>query len=270
MAGRARQRAGHLPDGGGQRGQAAGPRPARARGARYTARYHESEYAGPSSHELLDAAIAAVGDGDSPRRVLLLSRLAGNLAFAAEQRDRAAQVSAEGLTMARRLGDESLVLAALMARHATRLDVCHLDERLALSEELIGLCPGHREMLVERCHWRLYDLLEHGDVDGALVEQPRLEALAQELRQPQWHSMALGWRGLWAEMAGDVAHAERCAEECLRYGRRADLKDAVSTWAAKLVMLRRRQGRLAPSCHASCNGSLTATCAGPAGAAHTG
>ena len=210
----------------------------------YTARYHESEYAGPSSHELLDAAIAAVGDGDSPRRVLLLSRLAGNLAFVAEQRGRAAQVSAEGLAMARRLGDESLVLAALMARHATRLDVCHLDERLALSEEFIGLCPGHREMLVERCHWRLYDLLEHGDVDGALAEQPRLEALAQELRQPQWRSMALGWRGLWAEMAGDVAHAERCAEECLRYGRRAGLKDALSTWAAKLVMLRRRQGRL--------------------------
>jgi len=141
----------------------------------HSARYHESEYAGPSSHELLDAAIAAVGDGDSPRRVLLLSRLAGNLAFAAEQRDRAAQVSAEGLAMARRLGDENLVLAALMARHATRLDVCHLDERLALSEEFIGLCPGHREMLVERCHWRLYDLLEHGDVDGALAEQPRLE-----------------------------------------------------------------------------------------------
>ncbi len=209
----------------------------------HSARYHESEYAGPSSHELLDAAIAAVGPGDSPRRVLLLGRLAGNLAFAAEQRDRAAQASAEALAMARRLGDEGLVVAALMARHATLLDVRHLDERLALSAEFMGLCAGHRELLVERCHWRLYDLLEHADVDAALAEQPRLEALAQELRQPQWRSIALGWRGLWAEIAGDVAHAERCAEECLRHGRQAGLKDAVSTWAAKLVMLRRRQGR---------------------------
>jgi len=154
-------------------------------------------------------------------------------------------VSTEALAMARRLGDESLVLAALMARHATLLHVRHLDERLALSEEFMQLCAEHRELLVERCHWRLYNLLEHADVDAALAVQPRLEALAQQLRQPQWHSAALGWRGLWAELAGDVAHAERCAEECLRQGRRADLKDALSTWAATLLMLRRRQGRLA-------------------------
>ena len=210
----------------------------------HSARYHEAGYDGPAGVELLDAAIAALDDGDSARRVQLLSRLAGNVAFAAEERDRAAQVSAEALAMARRLGDERLVLGALMARHATLLHVGHLDERLALSEEFMTLCPDRRELLVERSHWRLYDLLEHADVDAARAEQPRLEALAQQLRQPQWHSAALGWRGLWAELAGDLAHAEHCAEECLRHGRRADLKDALSIWAASLLMLRRRQGRL--------------------------
>jgi hypothetical protein len=54
----------------------------------------------------------------------------------------------------------------------------------------------------------------------------------------------VGWRGIWAELAGDVEHAERCAEECLQHGQRAHMKDALSTWAAKLLMLRRRQGRL--------------------------
>ncbi len=210
----------------------------------HSARYHEAGYDAGRRHELLDAALAAIGAGDSPRRVQLLSRLAGNVAFAEQPDDRAAQVSAEALAMARRLGDESLVLTALMARHATLLHVGHLDERLALSEEFMGLCPGHRELLVERCHWRLYDLLEHGDADAARAEQPRLEALAQQLRQPQWLSAALGWRGLWAELAGDAEQAEGCAEECLRLGRRADLKDALSTWAASLLMLRRRQGRL--------------------------
>ena len=210
----------------------------------HSARYHEAGYDGSRRHALLDAALTAIGEGDSPRRVQLLSRLAGNVAFAAQPGDRAAQVSAEALAMARRLGDERLVLTALMARHATLLHVRHLDERLALSEEFMGLCPGRRELLAERCHWRLYDLLEHADVDAALAEQPRLEALAQQLRQPQWLSAALGWRGLWAELAGDVAQAERCAEECLREGRRAGLRDALSTWAASLLMLRRRQGRL--------------------------
>jgi hypothetical protein len=108
----------------------------------------------------------------------------------------------------------------------------------------MALGPDHRELLVERCHWRLYDLLEHADVDAARAEQPRLEALAQQLRQPQWLSAALGWRGLWAELAGDLAQAERCAQECLHEGRRAGLRDALSTWAASLLMLRRRQGRL--------------------------
>lgn len=210
----------------------------------HSARYHEAGYDAGRRHELLDAALAAIGEADSPRRVQLLSRLAGNVAFAEQPGDRAAQVSAEALAMARRLGDESLVLTALMARHATLLHVGDLEERLALSEEFMGLCPGHRELLVERCHWRLYDLLEHGDADAARAEQPRLEALAQQLRQPQWLSAALGWRGLWAELAGDAAQAERCAEECLRLGRCADLKDALSTWAASLLMLRRRQGRL--------------------------
>ncbi len=208
------------------------------------ARYHESGYAGTRGSELLDEALAALGGGDSARRVLLLSRLAGNVAFAAEQRERASELSAEALAMARRLGDENVLLAALMSRHATLLDVRHLDERLKLSEEFMELRIGHRELLAERHHWRLYDLLESADVEAARAEQPRLEALAKQMRQPQWHSIAMGWRGIWAELAGDIPEAERCAEEGLQCGQRAHMKDALSTWAAKLLMLRRRQGRL--------------------------
>jgi hypothetical protein len=146
--------------------------------------------------------------------------------------------------MARRLGDESVLLAALMARHATMLDVRHLDERLTLSEEFMQLRVGRRELLAERLHWRLHDLLEGADVEAARAAQPRLEALAKDMRQPQWHSIVAGWRGMWAELAGDVTAAGRYAEECLQYGQRAGMKDALSTWTAMLLMLRRRQGRL--------------------------
>ncbi|MDQ3676516.1 MAG: AAA family ATPase [Actinomycetota bacterium] len=210
----------------------------------HSARYHESGYAGTGAGELLEEALSAIDAGDSARRVYLLSRLAGSAAFAADQREQASALSVEALAMARRLGDENVLLAALLARHATLLDVRHLDERLSLSEELMGLRIGHRELLAERHHWRLYDLLEGADVEAAVGEQPRLEALAKHMRQPQWHSVAVGWRGIWAELAGDVAYAERCADECLQHGQRAGMKDALSTWAAKLLMLRCRQGRL--------------------------
>jgi DNA-binding SARP family transcriptional activator/tetratricopeptide (TPR) repeat protein/KaiC/GvpD/RAD55 family RecA-like ATPase len=208
------------------------------------ARYQESGRGGARSLALLEEALAALGDDDSTLRVLLLSRLAGNVAFAIGECERAVELSAEAVAMARRLDDESALLAALMARHATLLHVRHLDERLRLSEEFMGLRAGHRELLAERHHWRLYDLLEGGDFEAAGREQPRLEALAKSMHQPQWHSIAIAWRGVWAELAGDVALTERCAEESLQHGQHAGMKDALSVWSAMLLMLRRRQGRL--------------------------
>ena len=209
----------------------------------HSARYHESGYAG-ARHELLEQALEAVGSDDSPQRVLLLSRLAGNAAFASGQRERAAQTSAEALAIARRLGDESLLVAGLMARHATLLHVRHLEERLAISEEFMSMGADHLELLAERRHWRLYDLLESADVDGARTEHRELEELAAHLRQPQWQSIAAGWRGVLAELAGDIELAERCAGECLALGRRAHMRDARGTWTAKLLMLRCRQRRM--------------------------
>ena len=208
------------------------------------ARYWEAGYVGSRYREMLQEAVDALGSDDSPLRALLLARLAENLAFPTEH-ERAGALSAEALAMARRLDDADVVIAALLARHVTLLDVRHLDERRSLSEELMRLDGGHRELSAERHQWRLYDLLELGELEEAEREQLQLEALAKELRQPLFHSIAVGWRGTLAELAGDVELAARCAEECLRHGERASTQDAVSTWAAKLLMLRRRQGRLA-------------------------
>ena len=210
----------------------------------HSARYHEARYAGPHGSELLEEALEALGSGDSARRALLLSRLAGNAAFAPAQRERASRLSADALAMARRLGDENVLLSALMARHATLMDVRHLDERLALSEEFMDIRGGHRELLIERHHWRLYDLVEVGDIVAARADLEHFAAIAKDMRQPQWQSIVSGWRGIFAELEGDVAGAERWAEECLADGKRAYMRDALSTWAAKLLMLRRRQGRL--------------------------
>jgi DNA-binding SARP family transcriptional activator len=207
-------------------------------------RYWEAAYLGSRYRELLEEALATLPPGEDRLRALLLAKLAENLAFPSEEA-RAAQLSAESLALARRLGDRDALVAALLARHVALLDVRHLDERLALSDELVALDSPHRELSAEVHHWRLYDLLELGDLDGARRQQLQLDGLAKELRQPLFQSLAVGWRGVWGELTGNVALAERCAEEYLRHSQEAHSQDAVSTWAAKLFMLRRRQGRLA-------------------------
>jgi len=207
-------------------------------------RYWESVYVGSRYRELLEEAVSALDRTDGQLRTLLLARLGANLAFPDED-ERAHALSREALEMARRLGDEDVLVTALLARHVTLSDVRHLDERLALSEEFMQLDGGHRELSAECQQWRLYDLLEAGDLAGGRREQARLDALAKELGQPLFRSIAAGWHGLWAELDGDVEAAERYAEECLRQGQRAHTRDASSTWAAKLLMLRARQGRLA-------------------------
>ena len=132
----------------------------------------------------------------------------------------------------------------MSSRHGWCAYIEHLDERLVLGEELMGMRSARRDLVAERHHWRIIGLLECGRVDAAMAEQVPLDALAKHMRQPEWDSIAAGWRGVWAELRGDVALAERCGEECLAHARRAGMRFALGTWMARLLMLRRRQGRV--------------------------
>jgi DNA-binding SARP family transcriptional activator/tetratricopeptide (TPR) repeat protein len=206
-------------------------------------RWFETAFVGSRYRELLEEALAVLDDSDSELRALLLARLAEHVGFPSEH-ERALALSDEALRIATRLGDEDVLIATSLARQVTLSDVRHLDERLALGTRLASLRGVHREHSAEHHHWRIYDLMGVGDLEAARDEQRHLETVAEELRQPLFRSLATGWRGVWAELSGDIEVAERCAETCLRHARRADMKDALSTWAARLIMLRRSQQRL--------------------------
>jgi hypothetical protein len=192
----------------------------------------------------LDEALELLPPEDGRARARLLARLAEHLAFLPQEVDRAAEVSAEALAMARRVGDESALVTALMARHATRLHVAHVEERLALMNEVVQLRHGRPELAAEARMWRIYDLCELGQMDAARAEQQSLSTLARELRQPLLRHVALGWESVFTELAGDVEATERLAEEFFRLGERAQAYDARSTRAAKLFAIYRWQGRL--------------------------
>jgi hypothetical protein len=91
----------------------------------------------------------------------------------------------------------------------------------------------------------MYDLLGVRDLSAARSEQAGLEAIASRLGQPLFRSIAVGARGLWAELRGDIELAEHCADAFLREARRAHTHDGVSVWASQLFALRWRQGRVA-------------------------
>lgn len=206
-------------------------------------RYFEVTYLGTRYTDLLDKALTAVAPTDSPRRALLLARKAVNLGYPTED-DGAHALAEDAVAMARRIGDETLLAAVLTARHITLLDIRHIEQRLQIGEELSSLSESHQELAAERHHWRTYDLLGVGDLQAARDEHVQLATLAANLGQPLFRALANGYRGLWAELEGDIELADRCAEELLQQARLAHMRDALSSWAVQVWARRRRQGRV--------------------------
>ena len=210
----------------------------------FAGRYTEAGIIDHEAIDLLREALAALDDGDSALRAELMARLADGLHFA--EPEATAELSHAALVMARRAGDTRTLLAALESRHTALLHIEHLDERLALSEEFLALAEavGERELRALGLHWRIYDLLEASDVEGARREHRALAQIAGELRQPLYRHFAVGWEVVWAQMAGRVSESEDRAREAFELGKLAQARDAQTVYAIQVVALRRREDRL--------------------------
>ena len=194
---------------------------------------------------LLEEALAALEPGDSVLRVRLLAGLAEKLVFA-QPPERAGELAAEAIAMARRLGEASGLAAALMGRHAALLHAEHTQERRMIGEQALAMASelGDVELGALGRHWLLYDLAEMGDLEEARRRQAELDVLAEELHQPLYRHSSLAWRCVWEGLAGRFGEAERIARESVRLAERAQAPDAQAHFIAQLVALRREQGRL--------------------------
>ncbi len=194
----------------------------------------------------LEEALAALGDSGGPLRARLLARLAEHLALA-HAGDRPQQLGAEAVAMARAAGDEGALAAALLGRHAALLDIDHVEERLAVIDEALAVAERLEagELVALALHWRIYDLLELGEVEQAGHAYERLRALANELHQPLYSHAALAWRAVSAHLNGQFEEAERIARESLRIAEAAGAPEARAFFLTQLFAVRREQGRLA-------------------------
>ena len=148
--------------------------------------------------------------------------------------------------MARAAGDEGALAAALLGRHAALLDIDHVEERLAVIDEALAVAERLEagELVALALHWRIYDLVELGEVEQAGRAHERLQALAHELHQPLYSHAALAWRAVAAHLNGHFEEAERIARESLRIAEAAGAPEARAFFLTQLFAVRREQGRL--------------------------
>ena len=194
---------------------------------------------------LLERALAALPEADSPLRVWLLARLAGLREAGFVQAEKAA-LGRDGVEMARRLGDPATVARALAGLIPASESPDNVREMLALSIEFVDLAhrAGDKERALEAHEHCLYRYLELGDAPAARAALEAMRRLAAELRQPAQQWLVAASDARQALLEGRLAEAERLISGALQLGEHAHAEIATNTFRHQLYLLRREQGRL--------------------------
>jgi class 3 adenylate cyclase/tetratricopeptide (TPR) repeat protein len=199
----------------------------------------------PERVEMLEAAIAALGDEDSISRARLLATVAAELTFSGEW-TRRRQLADDALAVARRVGDAPTLSRVLNLRQMTIQVPDTLRERLRETTENLELTArlGDPTERFWACEVRLRALVESGQADEAARWLGEMDRLADELSQPTlrwfvaWHRFCLVY------LAGRLEEAEQTAIEALQIGNDGGEPDAVMIYGAEIAMVRLDQGRL--------------------------
>ena len=154
----------------------------------------------PETVALLEEALAALGGRAGAARPAPRPPGDRALPLAAGRAARGAERA--GGRARPRAGAPGALADALSARHVALWSAPHLDERLALADEMIAGAADDRERALQGRNWRVLDLLERGDVDAARAE------IAEHERA-----------GRRAAAAGLPVVGRRCGARCSRSSR---------------------------------------------------
>ncbi|MGZ5358204.1 MAG: protein kinase domain-containing protein [Solirubrobacterales bacterium] len=194
---------------------------------------------------LLDEALEAIGPERTARRAALLSAKSAELYWADSDIAESAALVDEAIEIARENDVPRTLTAALHRKIFIPFGPDSVYERMRIADEMLelGQATGDRESVLRGHAFRLWGLLELGDLAGVDAELAIYSRLADELRMPEhtWHTFAL--RGMRTLMDGDVAAAERWAEEARRAGDRAEQPLASQYHGIQLTQIRSLQGR---------------------------
>jgi hypothetical protein len=196
---------------------------------------------------------------DSPLRCRVMMSLANELYYGAGFAERRALVD-EGIAMARRLGDEELLLDVCQIAFVSLWTSGTAPERLALAEEAVGLARrtgSERAFVVSAClrAVALGELGRPAEMWDA-VAQARVEA---ERQRTPYGLMVLDNLVLpWHAMAGRFDRCEELLESIRRLAGQVSLKQSQDATAGAVISLSTWQGRAAETA-----GVLMALAEGP-------
>lgn len=205
--------------------------------------------AGDERITVLEEALGALPDSDSPLRSRLLLSLAGarHRTRPDLHREGALRMSSDGLAMARRLGDPDTLRHALWQWHTNTLFLgCEtLGERLAVATELVqrSADAGDHHLKVWGLEWRAVDLFEAGDMPEAIAAFDVALGEAQRLGEPFLIWGATYPRAAVALLQGRLDEAEAIAHQALAIGERFDFVHVEVMFGGQLAWIRRHQGR---------------------------
>ena len=208
--------------------------------------YESAQFADALTTRVLEEALAALPDGDSPVRARILVALAGRRLADRAPWDVIADLSRQGLDMARRIGEAEALEAVLWEWHRNVFFAPEtLEERVAVADELVTSAArtGNRERLIRALEWRAADRFEVGDIARAASDLDVAEREARDLRLP-----LLLWAATFPKVAiallqGHFGEAERFARQALEAGERTEFMPVEMNYIGQLMAIRRQQGR---------------------------
>jgi DNA-binding winged helix-turn-helix (wHTH) protein/tetratricopeptide (TPR) repeat protein len=167
---------------------------------------------------LLREALASVADHD-PQYPYLLALLAKCTTYSPDCAAREA-LALSAIDRATQITDPRLRAETLHQCHRALAEPKHLERREQIGEELARL--GHRHgdhlMLWQATTAEIQNCLERGDFAGVDRASSLIEALAAQLREPNFRWYIATFRAMRLYVAGDLAGAEQTANEALNLG----------------------------------------------------
>ncbi len=176
---------------------------------------------------LLGEALGALGHDEPALRVHLMARLAVGLAYT-EDADRIPTLADEAVALARATGDLRALGSALAAHCDAYAGPDHVALREAEATEIVGAARTLGDAGLELLGLRLRVVArwERGAMREADADVRDFTALAERLGQPQYAWYVPLWRGVAAQVAGDLDAMARRADEVTAYAGPADSRNA--------------------------------------------